>query len=72
MHLLGDGKAALEKLVERDAQRACAVGGAHGVFHLAQNLRFAQHHAVQPAGYAKGVARGLSKLQIAAISVKRR
>jgi hypothetical protein len=35
-HLLGHSKRALEQLVQRHAHGACALGGAHGVFHLAQ------------------------------------
>ena len=31
---------------------------AHGIFDLTENLRLAQHHAVEPAGYAEGVAHG--------------
>jgi hypothetical protein len=35
------------------------VGLAHGLLHLAEDLRLTQHHRVQPAGDAEGVARGL-------------
>jgi hypothetical protein len=38
-------------------------GGAHGVFHLAEDLRLAQHHGIQPAGHPKGVAGDLVVLQ---------
>ena len=37
--------------------------GAHGIFHLAKDLRLAQHHRVQPAGYPKDVARSIVALQ---------
>ena len=62
-HLLGHGKRALEQLVQRRAHGAGVACGAHGVFHLPQDLRLAQHHRVQPAGDAKGVACGLVALQ---------
>ena len=58
-HFLGHRKTALEHLVERDAEGAGLVGGAHGVFHLAQDLRLAKHHGVQSAGHPEGVARRL-------------
>jgi hypothetical protein len=51
-------KAALEQLVQRGAQRAGFVGLAHRLLHLAQDLRLAQHHRIQPGGHAEGVARG--------------
>jgi hypothetical protein len=35
------------------ASSACA----HGLLHLAQDLGLAQHHRIQPAGHAEGVAR---------------
>ena len=57
-HLLGDGKAALEQLIERAAERARGFGGANGVFHLAEDLCFAQHHGVKTAGNAKRMACG--------------
>ena len=56
-HQLGHGETALEQLVERGAEAARSLGGAHGILHLAQDLRLAQHHAVQPAGHAEGMAR---------------
>ncbi|MCY1533162.1 hypothetical protein D9M68_684750 [compost metagenome] len=62
-HFLGDRERALEQLVERAAERAGGFGRAHGVFHLAEDLGFAQHHGVEPAGHAKGVARGFVVVQ---------
>ena len=56
-HLLGDRERALEQLVQRRAQRAGLVGLAHGLLHLAQDLRLAQHHRIEPGGDAEGVAR---------------
>mmetsp|Transcript_53732 Transcript_53732/g.126531 ORF Transcript_53732/g.126531 Transcript_53732/m.126531 type:complete len:410 (-) Transcript_53732:254-1483(-) len=58
-HLLGHRKAALEHLVQRGAQRAGAVGLAHGGLHLAEDLRLAEHHGVQPRGDAEGMARSV-------------
>ncbi len=37
-------------------------GGAHGVLHLAEDLRLAQHHGIEPAGHAEGVARDEARL----------
>ncbi len=62
-HLFGHGKAALEQLVQGGAQGAGGVGLAHGLLHLAQDLGLAQHHGVQPAGDAEGVARGLAAFE---------
>ncbi|MPN15807.1 hypothetical protein SDC9_163143 [bioreactor metagenome] len=56
-HFLGHRKAALEQLVERGAQHASRLGGAHGILHLAEDLCLAQHHRIEPAGNAEGVAR---------------
>jgi hypothetical protein len=58
-HLLGHRKAALEQLVQRGAQRAGFVGQAHRLLHLAEDLRLAQHHGIEPAGHAEGVPRGV-------------
>src|SRR5476651_2070122 len=55
-HFLGDREAALEQLVQIGAQAARLVGGADGVLDLAEDLRLAQHHRVQPGGDAEGVA----------------
>jgi hypothetical protein len=38
----------------------------NGIFNLTEDLRFAQHHAVQAAGNAEGVADGVA----AAVGVK--
>ena len=40
---------------------------AHRVFHLAEDLRFAQHHGVQPAGHAKSMACGFVVVQCVAV-----
>jgi hypothetical protein len=32
---------------------------AHGLLHLPEDLRFAEHHRIEPAGDAKGVAHGI-------------
>jgi hypothetical protein len=56
-HFLGDGEGALEQLVERAAQGASGLGGAHGVLHLAEDLRLAQHHRIESARDTEGVTR---------------
>ena len=58
-HFLGDGKTALEQLVQIRAQAAGLVGRADGVLDLPQDLRFAQHHRIEPGGDAEGVAHGI-------------
>ena len=60
---LGDGEGVLKQFVQIHAQRARRFGKAHGVFHLPQNLRFAQHHRIQPAGDTKGVSHRVSGRQ---------
>ena len=70
-HLLGHRKRALEQLVERGAQSACVRGGAYRVFHLTQNLRLAQHHGIEAAGDAEGVARGMLVLVAVAVFPQR-
>jgi hypothetical protein len=56
-HFLGHRKGALEQLVQRGAQRAGFVGHAHGLLHLAQDLRLAEHHRIEPGRHPEGVAR---------------
>ena len=70
-HLFGHGKRALKQLRQRAAQGASGVGSAHRVFELAQNLRLAQHHGVEPAGHPKGVARGLAVGQAVGVRAQR-
>ena len=41
------------------SEAAGRVGQAHRVLHLAQNLRFAEHHRIEPGGDAEGVAHGV-------------
>ena len=45
--------------MQQRAQRAGLVGRAHRVFHLAQDLRLAQHHGIQAAGHAERMAHGI-------------
>ena len=40
-------------------RRAGGLGGAHRVLHLAEDLGLAQHHRIEPAGHAEGMARRL-------------
>ncbi|OIQ80212.1 hypothetical protein GALL_380470 [mine drainage metagenome] len=57
-HFLGHRERALEHLPQRAAQRAGLGRGAHRVLHLAEDLRLAQHHRIEPAGDAEGMAHG--------------
>ena len=47
-YFLGDGKRALEKPVQHRAERSGRLGGARRFLHLAEDLRLAEHHRVQP------------------------
>jgi hypothetical protein len=71
-HLLGHGKAALKELVQCGAQCACGFGSAHRVFHLAQDLRFAQHHRIEPAGHAERVAGNEAVFQSVGVRAQQR
>ena len=66
-HLFGHRKRALEQLRKRGAQRTGGIRSAHGVFELAQNLGFTQHHGVEPAGDAKCVARCIVVLELVGV-----
>ena len=43
--------------MQRGAERAGRVGLAHRLLHLAEDLRLAQHHRIEPGGDAEGMAR---------------
>ncbi|MNS93288.1 hypothetical protein D3C72_1274500 [compost metagenome] len=58
-HFLGHRERALEHLVQQGAQRPGFAGGAHGVFHLTDDLGFTQHHGIQAAGHAESVTHGV-------------
>ena len=58
-HLFGDAKGALKQLVQDRAHGTCVFSRAHRAFELTQNLRFAQHHRIQPRRHAKNMARSL-------------
>jgi hypothetical protein len=45
---------------------------AHRVLHLAQDLGLAQHHGVQPAGDAEGVAGGQAVVQGVGVRTQQR
>ena len=57
-HFLGYRERALKELVQVAAQHLRVLRDTHGGLHLAEDLRFAQHHRVQSAGHAEGVAHG--------------
>ena len=40
-------------------QGASLLGRSYGVFHLTEDLRFAQHHRVESTGHPKSVSYGL-------------
>ena len=57
-HVLGNGKRALEQAVEHQPQRARRLGGLYRLLHLAQDLRLAQHHRIEPARDAERMRDG--------------
>ena len=48
-------KVLLKQLVQHQPQRARLLGAAHRLLHLAEDLRLAQHHGVEPARHAEGM-----------------
>ena len=58
-HPLGDGKGAGQQQIQLRVDGAHRPRGRIGFLHLAQNLRFADHHGVQAGGHAKQVADGI-------------
>ena len=58
-HLLGHRERVLEQPLQPRAQGACAIGGLIGGLDLPQNLRFAQHHRIQPGGDPQNMAHRL-------------
>ena len=52
-HVLGDGKRTLEEAIQHEPQRARRLGMPHGLFHLAKDLRLAQHHGIEARGHAE-------------------
>ena len=55
----GDRKCLLKKVVQKYAQAMVVLGSFHCLFHLADDLGFAQHHRIQARGYSEGVASGV-------------
>jgi hypothetical protein len=58
-HLLGHRETALEQLVQIGAETAGFVGDAHRILHLAEDLRFAQHHRIEAGSDAERMADGI-------------
>ncbi len=54
-HVLGDGERALEQPIQHEAEAAGGGRVPHRLLHLAQDLRLAQHHRVEPARHAERV-----------------
>jgi hypothetical protein len=59
-HLLGHREGLLEQLVQQRAQGAGVLRHARRLLHLAEDLRLAQHHRIEPAGDAEHVAHGIA------------
>ncbi len=57
-HALGHRKGVLQQTLHRRAQHLCVARLLVGVLHLAEDLRLAQHHRVQPGGDAEHMANG--------------
>ena len=54
-HVLRHGERALEQAIQHEAEAAGGFRVAHRLLHLAQDLRLAQHHRVEPARDAERV-----------------
>ncbi len=57
-HFLRHREGALEQLVEQRSERAGGFGDASRFFHLAQDLRLADHHGIEARGDAERVPHG--------------
>ncbi len=57
-HTLGHGKGLLQQAFHRRMQSTGAARGLIGILDLAENLRLAEHHRIQPGSHAKQVADG--------------
>ena len=57
-HFLGHRKGGLEEMVEHDAEPVAFARDLFGLLHLADDLRFAEHHGVKPGGDSEGVLSG--------------
>ena len=57
-HAAGDADGGLKGHVQQRAGGLALGGRLVGLFHLGQDLRFAQHHAVQAGGHAEQVPHG--------------
>jgi len=55
-HFFRHRKRALEKLVEKCPERAGRLGDANRLFHLAEDLRLADHHGIEAGGDAECVS----------------
>jgi len=55
-HFLGDREGVLEQLVQQHAQGARLLGVACGVLDLAEDLRLADDHGIEPARHPEDVA----------------
>lgn len=58
-HFLGNREGGLEEVIEHGAQTVGVAGHFFGLFHLADDLRFAEHHGVEAGGHSEGVLGGL-------------
>ncbi len=63
-HLLGHGKGVLKKTLQLLAQPLLSAAGLVGLLELAQYLRLAQHHRVQPYRHAHEVSRRLVLVEV--------
>ena len=61
---LGDVEGAFKEVMEDGAGSAGVTGGVVGGFHLAEDLRLAEHHGVEAGGDAKQVAHRLQLVQM--------
>ena len=55
----GDRKCLLKKIVQKNAQSMIFLSCFHSLFHLTDDLSFAEHHRIQAGGDSEGVASGV-------------
>jgi hypothetical protein len=57
---LATAKGVLKEFVQRRTKSAGLLGNAYRLLHLAENLRLAENHRIEPTGNPKGMANGIA------------
>jgi hypothetical protein len=59
-HFLGHREGVLKEFVQRRTKSARLLGNAYRLLHLAENLRLAENHRIEPTGNPKGMSNGIA------------